>query len=46
MLSKVHWVLLSGLIALCSTSTQASNTPWQIGKFDESSREFAAGVSG
>jgi hypothetical protein len=43
--SKVHLYLLSCVMALCSTVTQASDILWQIGTFDQSSREFAAGVS-
>ena len=43
--SKSHLLFLICSLALCSSLAQASTTVWQIGKFDESSREFASGVS-
>ncbi|MBZ5561506.1 MAG: hypothetical protein LAP13_03705 [Acidobacteriia bacterium] len=45
MLSKARLSLLPCFITLCWSFGLASTPLWQIGKFDKSSREFAAGVS-
>jgi alpha-mannosidase len=44
-LSRIFLLVLLGFLGLCSNVIGASTTVWQIGTFDESSREFASGAS-